>query len=294
MKTLVEYISDVSLNYNERLLLAESSLFNPEYDKADKYKRSPKLVVLKKSSTLANSAMDLVKKLTKEKDLYQVNPSPWLWALLGKHSTLTHQHLDSRIEGLSVNPTTKAISGSYFYYDGKKLNFSLSNSAYKGSYQEQIGRQFDLASYVISKLEFDEITFYCISTIGLDQSNGITNRNTQSFVFATKNEMIFNQTAIDANKNALEDNVFYAIIKAQNPYSSGDRFIEYGWISNYNDTPMKRKDFEKMAINAATNLSKRKFIDYSSATARDVTIFTDREKFIAEYKKKTNSTPQFN
>jgi hypothetical protein len=83
---------------------------------------------------------------------------------------------------------------------------------------------------------------------------------------------------------------FFAILKAQNPYSSGTRGIEYGWYTNYYDDEITRKDFTANAKQAANNFAEKKFFDtmVGGATAK---VFSDFEKFKVEYRKLSGYNP---
>jgi len=90
----------------------------------------------------------------------------------------------------------------------------------------------------------------------------------------------------------MKEGIFYAILKVQNPYSSGNRGIEYGWVSNYESGEMTRAEFRKMAKRAAQRLAERKFFD-TLKDGGEVKIFSDRENFKSEYLKATGNSPYF-
>jgi hypothetical protein len=85
---------------------------------------------------------------------------------------------------------------------------------------------------------------------------------------------------------------FYAILIVQNPYSSGNRGIEYGWYSNYETEDVTRAEFLKTAKRVAQRVAERKFYD-TLKNGEKVKVFTDREKFAQEYQKLSGVSPNF-
>lgn len=94
------------------------------------------------------------------------------------------------------------------------------------------------------------------------------------------------------NEAATEE-IFYAILIVQNAYASGNRGKEYGWVSNYQDEPTTRADFAKLAKRAAARLQEKYFVD-TVRNGGQTKVYTDRDKFIADFKKLTGNSPKFN
>jgi len=88
-----------------------------------------------------------------------------------------------------------------------------------------------------------------------------------------------------------ETRIYYAILIAINPYTHRHSGKEYGWIRNDDGGEMTRAQFSRMARRACQRLAERKFVDTLKGGG-DVKVFTDKEKFVKEFKSLTGITPR--
>ena len=81
----------------------------------------------------------------------------------------------------------------------------------------------------------------------------------------------------------------WAILIAKNPYRASD--VHYSWMRNDGaDGPiLDTSEFRKVAKRGAERLAERSFYEYGPRTYK---IYTDRDKFVEEFKKLSGSEPK--
>ena len=95
-----------------------------------------------------------------------------------------------------------------------------------------------------------------------------------------------NWITVEDSKNRSKDS--WAILSAVNPY--GRNHTEYGFISNDGSkgSVVPLNVFKQRAKKAADDMAGKYFKEHIGGSAK---IYTDKEKFIADYKKLTGRTP---
>ena len=279
---MIKNFKDWSLNESESPIESVDKAPDRVKDSRGGYaSKPPKVVYLKNLSKFGEKVLDFTKNEVKEKQLFPLTDNIWLRVYMGQ-------------KGEEVFKKGDAKDPSLVYSSSKAADLKDNEILTK------IGDSKDLDFIEITKLAFKEFNIYRVTAYGVEKTSSYgvyysLSKHTYWFINAKDALLSGNAKARDIKFGLAEPEEeqgpkhSWALLSASNPYRSSD--VYYGWIRNdgYDEEITDPKTFKARANRAADNLAGRHFREHGGGNAK---IYTNKEKFIADFKKLNGSEPK--
>jgi hypothetical protein len=243
--------------------------------------KPPKVVYLKNLSKFGEKVLNFTKTETKEKELFALTSSVWLGLYMEQKGEEVFKKGDIK------DPALVYASSS-------------ASDLQKNEILTKIGDSKDLDYIEIHKLAFKEFNIYKVKAYGYEKTSSYGvyySLNFHRYWFITKKDALLSGNAkardimfgLADPEEEKGPTPSWAILTVSNPYRSSDK--SYGWARNdgHDDPIASSKDFKKMAQRMANSMAQRQYVNWSDGSVK---IYTNKDKFIADFQKLNGSTPK--